>query len=306
MTTDGKYPCRYIRDSAEIEAIRKFIKMGVMINAPDGSEMSEEYYLQKLLLQNPHMTFGIQKQEPDPRDKPVSFSVPAVPDTVTQSDLSPFESPVEYQGEVGSCFAQTVVGDLEIFLVRRREFVDLSRRFNFYTTHMMSGTLGKDVGATLRNTVKSLAKYGVPLESSWPYDVANIWDKPPQSVWDEALTRRIDEYQSANDGDVMQARGLLAMGHAIIAGFDIYPEFLQYKVETSGMVPDVSLDAPGSMGHAMLIVGFDDNKVSLNNEMGMFKLRNSWGKTWGDRGHCWISYRYFHDHSWDSWIILKD
>ena len=48
-----------------------------------------------------------------------------------------------------------------------------------------------------------------------------------------------------------------------------------------------------SSGHSMSIVGYDDtNKY--------FIVRNSWGKLWGDKGHCYIDYEYFSntDHFW--------
>lgn len=36
-------------------------------------------------------------------------------------------------------------------------------------------------------------------------------------------------------------------------------------------------------GHAYLLVGYDDKK-------GLALLQNSWGKDWGNKGRCWISY----------------
>jgi hypothetical protein len=39
-------------------------------------------------------------------------------------------------------------------------------------------------------------------------------------------------------------------------------------------------------GHAMLIVGYDDSRAA-------YRVMNSWGTSWGDRGYVWISYRYF-------------
>lgn len=306
-TSDGKFPAVYYRDPEEIEAIRRFIQMGVKFIGPDGSPMSEEWALQKLSLQNPHMAFGVKRQAPDPRDKVLSFYVPPVPENITQSSLRPFESRVEDQGQIGSCFAQTGIGALELMEVKaKKQFIDLSRMFNFYYTHKDEGTLGSDEGATMRGTVKSLAKYGTCVESLWPYDTSKMWTKPsPQAIAD-AATRKIAEYQSV-PADVMQVRGLLNMGFPIICGFDLFTEFMSVQVAMSGLVPDPKpkISKPAG-GHAMLIVGFDDKKVSSANEMGMFCLRNSWGQGWGDQGHAWVSYRYFAENAFDPWVILKD
>ncbi len=39
-------------------------------------------------------------------------------------------------------------------------------------------------------------------------------------------------------------------------------------------------------GHAMVLVGFDDNKKP-------FKIANSWGTDWADNGYAWVDYEYF-------------
>ena len=38
--------------------------------------------------------------------------------------------------------------------------------------------------------------------------------------------------------------------------------------------------------HAMVLVGYDDSKNA-------FRVRNSWGKEWGDEGSIWVDYDYF-------------
>lgn len=38
--------------------------------------------------------------------------------------------------------------------------------------------------------------------------------------------------------------------------------------------------------HAMALVGYDDNKHA-------FRIRNSWGKNWGDEGSIWVDYDFF-------------
>lgn len=50
-------------------------------------------------------------------------------------------------------------------------------------------------------------------------------------------------------------------------------------------------------GHAMIITGYNDNAVAMDNEghahKGLFTLRNSWGSDVGDKGNFYMSYDYF-------------
>lgn len=50
-------------------------------------------------------------------------------------------------------------------------------------------------------------------------------------------------------------------------------------------------------GHEMIITGYDDNAVAVDNEgkthKGLFTLRNSWGTDAGDNGNYYITYDFF-------------
>jgi C1A family cysteine protease len=47
-------------------------------------------------------------------------------------------------------------------------------------------------------------------------------------------------------------------------------------------------------GHAMLISGWDD-------DLGAFRIKNSWGYSWGDRGFAWLPYSHFDAYKWNAW-----
>lgn len=54
-------------------------------------------------------------------------------------------------------------------------------------------------------------------------------------------------------------------------------------------------------GHAYNIVGYDDNYEYTTPQgvklVGAFKILNSWGKEWGDKGFAWVMYDAFHKKS---------
>lgn len=51
--------------------------------------------------------------------------------------------------------------------------------------------------------------------------------------------------------------------------------------------------------HAMLIVGYDENKQA-------FKLMNSWGANWGNRGFAWVDYKTFRYMLLEAYVVTKD
>lgn len=54
----------------------------------------------------------------------------------------------------------------------------------------------------------------------------------------------------------------------------------------------------GNMGHAMCLVGYDDNKFG-----GAFEILNSWGSSFGDGGYNWITYEDFARVVIEIWVF---
>jgi C1A family cysteine protease len=80
----------------------------------------------------------------------------------------------------------------------------------------------------------------------------------------------------------------------VVFGMDVDPGI--YHPADEGQ-----LNAPTgnpSGGHAMLAVGWDDTR----HRAGAFRVKNSWGTGWGDRGFCWMPYDWFHVYAdFDAW-----
>jgi hypothetical protein len=54
-------------------------------------------------------------------------------------------------------------------------------------------------------------------------------------------------------------------------------------------------------GHAMVVVGYDDNRHG-----GAFEVLNSWGKKWGNSGYIWISYETFGQWVREAYEIIEN
>ena len=59
-------------------------------------------------------------------------------------------------------------------------------------------------------------------------------------------------------------------------------------------------------GHAVVAVGYDDNR-KIGNDKGGIKIRNSWGTGWGENGYGWLPYSYIEAGlAEDFWSLFKN
>ncbi len=230
--------------------------------------------------------------------KPFSSRVPLanLPRAV---DLRPWMPVVEDQGALGSCCANALVGALEYLTVRERgERTDLSRIFVYYNQRLWDGEVRQDVGATVVDGVRVLARVGVPTERSWPYLRGLFAVQPPEPIYTEAARHKVSDWWSI-DIDVDAMRACLAAGFPVVFGTRVTESFM--KPPSSGMIsiPSATDRDDAKHGrHALLLVGYDDARRT-------FVVRNSWGDDWGDRGYCYMPYAYLGNRSWtrNAWAL---
>jgi C1A family cysteine protease len=212
-------------------------------------------------------------------------------------DLRANCSPVEDQGQLGSCTANALVGMLEYLeIVHKIPFVDLSRLFVYYNERVIEHSVNEDSGAMLRDGIKTLVKQGVCLEKNWPYRIARFAVRPPGSCYKEALNYQALSYQRILT--VNEMRACLADGFPFVFGFSVYESFESQEVARTGIVPMPKFTERLLGGHAVLAIGYSDAKK-------LFIVRNSWGTDWGIQGYFMMPYEYLADRylSDDFWIV---
>ncbi len=81
-------------------------------------------------------------------------------------------------------------------------------------------------------------------------------------------------------------KGYLNSGRPISFGARLGDRFMNWN--SSAVINSDTYNDPGMQHayHAMVLVGYDDSKHA-------FRVRNSWGSTWGDNGSIWIDYDFF-------------
>jgi len=234
-------------------------------------------------------------------------------------DLRSWCSPIENQKSLGSCTAHAAVGIVEYF--QRRAFnkhLEGSRLFIYKTTRNLMQVTG-DAGAWLRNTIGALTLCGVPDEKYWPYTDANpaFDNEPPSFVYAIADNYEAVKYfchdplgENASGNIVLNnVKKYLAAGVPSMFGFWGFPSFDYCDVK--GGIPYPCPGEQAQWGHAIVAVGYDDGKKIKNTKCnktstGAILIRNSWGKTWGDKGYGWLPYEYaVNKLALDFWSLLS-
>jgi C1A family cysteine protease len=235
------------------------------------------------------------KREPvDSRDKIYAPKAIVLPRSV---DLRSFCSPIEDQGQLGSCTGNAVAGVVEYLDRKSGKNLDVSRLFIYYEERLLEGTVTQDAGAYIRDGIKVVNKKGAPLESIWPYNINKFATKPNLLAYSDAAKRKAGTYEKcANFAAVKNA---LARGFPVVIGFDVYESF--YNITSNGIMPYPNVNREQLLGgHAVALVGYNDNT-------NRFIARNSWGTDWGDHGYFYMPYQVIQNSnmSSDFWTITS-
>ena len=234
---------------------------------------------------------------PDQRDFSYKQLVLAPPVYPKEIDLRKNCSPVENQGDLGSCTAHALVGDLEYLKLKSlKKLLQFSRLFLYYNERVISHNTTTDSGASLRDGIKTLKKCGDCTEDLWPYDTSQFAVKPSQPAYENALKYQVTSYYRLHTLEEM--KHTLSTNFPFAFGFAVYESFESPETAQTGIVSLPMKEERLLGGHAVLAVGYNDDKQWL-------VVRNSWGKKWGDKGYFYLPYTYLTSSSLSSdfWTI---
>jgi len=232
-------------------------------------------------------------------------------------DLRKWCSPIENQGQIGSCTANAGTGVVEYFENRAfGRYLDASRLFLYKATRNFAKLTG-DSGAFLRSTMGALALFGVPPEDYWPYtDKVPDFDKEPTAFcysfaanYKSIKYFRHDATNLTNEAVLDSIKKALAAGIPSMFGFTVFNSISQ--AGTTGKIPFPCRNEKILGGHAIVAVGYDDSMIIKNTTcgyqtQGALLIRNSWGTGWGVKGYGWLPYEYIlKEAACDFWSILQ-
>ena len=237
---------------------------------------------------------GWKPQPADSRDFRFAVSAPAK--QPASIDLAPYTGPVLNQGSIGSCTANAISTAMYNAKAKKGDTFVSSRLFIYYEERAMIDTVNEDSGAYIRDGFKVINKLGTPRESTWPYIQKDFTVKPSPLAYTKALEHQAIEYY-ALPVQVDAIKGALIEGFPVVFGFDVFTSFFKIRKSKPKMpMPVAGEELVG--GHAVIIVGYSNRRKC-------FKVQNSWGERWGEKGFFWMPYEYVSDTSYtgDFWVL---
>ena len=189
------------------------------------------------------------------------------------------------QGQTSSCTGNALAGVLEFDRIKEKKpDVTPSRLFLYYNGRAKEGGESQDDGAQIRDVVDASLQLGYCDEKVWPFDEAQVCAKPSEEAYQEGLknlaAKRARLFQS-----MRAIKASLLTGFCPVVGIQVYDGLESEEAARTGIVhlPTASEQYQG--GHAVVIVGWDDDRKAWH-------MRNSWGPQWGDGGYFWLDFDY--------------
>jgi C1A family cysteine protease len=209
----------------------------------------------------------------------------------TLVDLAPEMPPVGNQGGQGSCVGWSSTYALRSYLehvVKKTAYLNADGTPNqsvlfspAYTYNSLNG--GADNGLQINNAMNFLLNDGAIPLSVMPYNDKDFLTKPTADQKSRAAAYKLKSWGRVPITlDAMRA--FLAYKNPLVIGMTVDGNMTsgteKYGAEAGWKTYNPATERGG---HAMIIVGYDDAKQA-------FKVQNSWGENWGNKGFFWLSY----------------
>ena len=199
------------------------------------------------------------------------------------------------QGQQGSCVAWSSAYAARTILEARAtgnnpNQVKFSPAY-LYNQIKLDGCQGSYINLAMETMKKT---GGLPF-NEFPYTDEDCNKKPSSYELKKAQQFNIRGAQRLSlDADNYKVNMLaikqnLNQGSPIVIGMKVGGSFMQEMVGQDVWNPtENDYDMNGFGGHAMCVIGYDDNKSG-----GAFQIMNSWGMDWGNKGIAWVKYNDF-------------
>ena len=219
-------------------------------------------------------------------------------DLPTNHDLSEDMPPVRSQGDQGSCVAWATTYYMKSYqekIQHRYDYVSFEDVMSpAFVYNQIKSSDDCSAGSAVVNALELLKEQGVNNWKDFPYSDTQCSNLPNDEQLIEAAQNKIKSYfqvgipESNTDENYTLTnliKTLVYQNNPIIITLG-FSDLIFENRDGELIATSFSQNPTGGCGHAVLIVGYD-------NEMNAFKIVNSWGTGWGNEGYAWVHYNFF-------------
>lgn len=211
-------------------------------------------------------------------------------DLPAASSLKSFSPTPGYQGPYGTCAGWSTGYAARTILEAMRNnwsgaIIDSNTFSPSFIYNQIRITEGCKGGTGLTNALDVLKEQGGVKLKDFGYECDREVTARDKAI---ASEYRIIEYRDITpkgSDKVLNVKKSIAEGRPVVIAFDVP---ISFNTAQELWIPLESDYKNWSRGHAMTVIGYDDNKFG-----GAFEIINSWGKRWGKEGFVWVRYDDF-------------
>ncbi|MFW5708204.1 MAG: C1 family peptidase [Bacteroidota bacterium] len=232
---------------------------------------------------------------------PMDLSLVTLSDATAVSgsmvSLEPWVPPVRSQGAYGTCtawacgyYARTIMYARENDLSK----ADLENAGNVFSPlDLFLSMDGRGVncrGSWPGEAFSVMQNRGIATLATAPYENLGNCSGSPLPDWNnEAGNYKIEKYRRVDPENIEALKSYIQLGRPIQVSCYLGLNFRYIDDGSVWYEDDYSGSDDDHDRHAMVIVGYDDDKGAN----GAFRIVNSWGPHWGDDGYFWVDYNFF-------------
>ena len=215
-------------------------------------------------------------------------------------DLSDNIPPVRSQGQQGSCTAWATT----YYLKSYQEKIQNGYQYDSYEHVMSPAFVYNQIksnphcnsGSNIEDALRLLKEQGTATWKNFPYSDDACNNIPSDEIKEIATINKIKDYYTIQTIDSITdqnhtltniIKALIYKKQPVIISMKFKNLNFKYKTSDSIYIANSYVETvKKECGHAILITGYDD-------EINAFKIVNSWGTSWGNKGYAWVSYNFF-------------